>query len=156
MFTCSPQEKIICWIYKKWPRSKVYIRLILNTVLLPELYTAVFFCLVVVVYEFLVCPEQLYFLLFFRKILQLPQILWFSRLFVYLNLFQQWLYDFEIHFLHRGQLRDSFVTITEDSNAHWCSRSKKHVLRPGALRVHLQKATNRKKHLQIKKTLSSI
>ncbi len=44
-----------------------------------------------------VCPEQLNCLLFFRKILQVPQILWFSSIFVYLNPFQQWLYDFEIH-----------------------------------------------------------
>ncbi len=26
-----------------------------------------------------------------------PQILWFSSIFVYLNPFQQWQYDFEIH-----------------------------------------------------------
>ncbi len=37
------------------------------------------------------------FLLFFKKILQLTQILWFSSIFVYLIPFQQWLYDFEIH-----------------------------------------------------------
>ncbi len=55
------------------------------------------FCLVIVVHESLVCPEQLNCLLFFRKILQLPQIIWFSSIFVYLNPFQQWLYDFEIH-----------------------------------------------------------
>ncbi len=56
-----------------------------------------FFCLVIVVLESLVCPEQLNCLLFFRKILQFPQILWFSSIFVYLNPFQKWLYDFEIH-----------------------------------------------------------
>ncbi len=55
------------------------------------------FFLVIVVHESLVFPEQLNFLLFFGKILQLPQILWFSSIFVYLNPFQQWLYDFEIH-----------------------------------------------------------
>ncbi len=68
-----------------------------------------FFCLVIVVYESLVCPEPLNCLLFFGKILQLPQILWFSSIFVYLNPFQQWLYDFEIQVSHWGQLRDSFV-----------------------------------------------
>ncbi len=47
----------------------------------------------------LVCPEQLNCLLFFRKILQVPQIIWFSSIFVYLNPFQQWLSDFEIHLL---------------------------------------------------------
>ncbi|MCJ8750343.1 hypothetical protein PDJAM_G00262810, partial [Pangasius djambal] len=66
--------------------------------------TAVFFCLVIVVHESLVCPEQVNCLLFFRKILQLPQILWFSSIFVYLNPFQQRL--------------DSYATITEGSNAH--------------------------------------
>ncbi len=93
MFTCSPQEKIIAEFIK----IKVYICLILNTVLLAEWSTAVFVCLVIVVHESLVCPEQLNCLLFFRKILQLPQILWFSSIFMYLNPFQQWLYDFEIH-----------------------------------------------------------
>ncbi len=33
--------------------------------------------------------------------------------------------------LHRGQLRDSFATITEDWNAHWCSRRKNHALGAG-------------------------
>ncbi len=56
-----------------------------------------FISLVIVVHESLVCPEQLNFPLFFRKILQLTQILWFSSIFVYLNPFQQRLYDFEIH-----------------------------------------------------------
>ncbi len=43
MFTNSPQEKMIVEFNKKWPRSKVYIPLILNTVFLPEWSTAVFF-----------------------------------------------------------------------------------------------------------------
>ncbi len=49
------------------------------------------FCLVMVVHESLVCPEQLNCLLSLRKIIQLPQIIWFSSIFVYLNPFQQWL-----------------------------------------------------------------
>ncbi len=48
----------------------------------------------IVVHESLVYPEQLNCLLFFRKILR---ILWFFIIFVYLNPFQLWLYDFEIH-----------------------------------------------------------
>ncbi len=84
-----------CWIYKKDPIQKL--RFIPNDVLLPEWSTVVLFCLVMVVHESLVCPEQLYFLLFFGKIIQLPQILWFSSIFVYLKPFQQWLYCFEIH-----------------------------------------------------------
>ncbi len=131
MFTCSTQEKII-GEFIKWPRSKVYIHLILNTVLLPEWSTALCFCLVIVVHESLVCPEQLNCLLFFRKILQVQQILWFSSIFVYLNPFQQWLYDFEIYLF---TLRDSYATITEDLNAHWSSRRKKHALRAGAWKL---------------------
>ncbi len=64
--------------------------------LLPEWSTTVFF-FVIVVHESLVCPEQLNVLLFFRKILNFPQILWFSCIVVYLKPFQQWLYAFEIH-----------------------------------------------------------
>ncbi len=85
----------------------------------------------IVVHECLVCPDQLNCLLFFRKILQVPQILWFSSIFVYLNPFQQWLYDFWDPSFHWGQLRDSYATITEGSNAHWCSRRKNHALRAG-------------------------
>ncbi len=66
--------------------------------LLAEWSTAVFFCLVIVVHESLVCPEQIHFLLFLRKSLQFSQILWFSSICVYLF----WTlsnndYDFEIH-----------------------------------------------------------
>ncbi len=93
MFTYSPQEKIIVE-FIKMTHSKVYTPLILNVVIWM-IHSCV--CLVIVVHESLVCPEQLNCLLFFRKILQLPQILWFSSNFVYLNPFQQWLYDCEIH-----------------------------------------------------------
>ncbi len=59
------------------------------------IHNCVFF--VIVVHESLVCPEQLNILLFFRKILNFPQILWFSCIFVYMKPFQQWLYASEIH-----------------------------------------------------------
>ncbi len=89
----SPREKIIVEFIKMTLFKSLHtLDLILNTVLLPEWSTAVFFCLVIVVHESLVCPEQLNCLLSFRKILQVPQIIC-----VYLNPFQQWLYDFEIH-----------------------------------------------------------
>ncbi len=70
--------------------------MILNTVLLPEWSTAVFFCLVIVVHESLVCLEQLNCLLFFRKILQVLHILWFFSIFCAFEpfptmTFQQWL-----------------------------------------------------------------
>ncbi len=91
MFPCSPQEEIIVELIKNDPVQKF------TYMLLAEWSTAVFVCLVIVVHESLVCPELLNILLFFRKILQLPQILWFFGFFMYLNPFQQWLYDFEIH-----------------------------------------------------------
>ncbi len=93
-FTFSPQEKIIVEFVKLTSFKSLHP---LDSVLLPEWSTAVCFCLVIVVHESLVCPEQLNCLLFFRKILQVPTIIWFSRNFVCLNPFQQWLYDFEIH-----------------------------------------------------------
>ncbi len=34
-----------------------------------------------------------------------------------------------------GQLRDSYTTITEGSNAHWCSRRRNHALRAGAWKL---------------------
>ncbi len=94
MFVYSPQEEIIVEFIKMAP-FKIYICLILNTVLLAEWSTAVFISLVIVVHEVLVW--QLNCLLFFRKILQLTLILWISSIVVYLNPFQQWLYDIEIH-----------------------------------------------------------
>ncbi len=79
-------------------RSKVFTPLILNTVLFSEWSSAVFISLVIVVHESLVCSEQFNCLLFFRKILQLTLILWFSSIFVYLNPFQQWLWFWDLYF----------------------------------------------------------
>ncbi len=92
----------------------------------------VFFYLVIVVHEALVCPEQLNCVLFFRKTLQLTLIIWFSSIFVYLDPFQLWLYDFEIHIFTP---RDSYATITEDSNTHWCSGRQNHALRAGVWKL---------------------
>ncbi len=94
MFAYSPQEEIIVEFIKMAP-FKIYICLILNTVLLSEWSTAVFISLVIVVHEVLVW--QLNCLLFFRKTLQLTLVIWISSIVVYLNPFQQWLYDFEMH-----------------------------------------------------------
>ncbi len=88
MFTHSPQEKII-------GEKFAYTWFLILCCYLND--PQLFFCLVIVVHESLVCPEQLNCLLFFRKILPVPQMLWFSSIFVYLNPFQQLLYDFEIH-----------------------------------------------------------
>ncbi len=97
-------------------------------------YPQLFVCLVIVVHESLDYPEQLNFLLFFRQILQLPQILWLSFLCMW-TLSNSDCMILRSIFLHRGQLRDSFATITEDSNAHWCSRRKNHALRAGAWKL---------------------
>ncbi len=128
----SPQEKIIVEFIKMTPFKSLHT---LDTVLLPEWSTAVFISLVIVVHESLVCPEQLNCLLFFRKTLQLSLILWFSSIFVYLNPFQQWLYDFEIHLFTPRTTERLITTITEDSNTHRCSRRRNHVLRAGAWKL---------------------
>ncbi len=96
MFACSPQEKTIAE-FIKMTRSNVYTPLILNTVVIWMIHSCGFFS-VIVVHESLLYPEQLNCLLFFRKILQLTLTLWFSSIFVYLNPFQQWLYDWDASF----------------------------------------------------------
>ncbi len=125
MFKCSPEEKIIVE-FIKMTCSKVFIRLILNTVNDPQLGV----CLVIVVHESLVCPEQFNFPLFFRKILQLTLILlWYSSIFVYLTLSNND-YDFEIHlFTPRKthvQLLQKIKTIAD------APEGEKHALRAGA------------------------
>ncbi len=99
------------------------------------IHSCVFISLVIVVHESLVCPEQLNCLLFFRKILQFPQILWFSSILVYLNSFQQWLYDVEIHVLHtednwetRIQLLQKIQTLTDAPEEKTCIKSLKRKL----------------------------
>lgn len=62
-------------------------------------------CFVIVVYESLVCPEPLN----FREILQVRHILLRIR-----ALSNSPLYDVKIR--HRGEPRDSYVTITKDTN----------------------------------------
>ncbi len=69
------------WIYKKWLHSKVYIPLNLNTMCHFLDDPRLFLYFVIVDYESLVGPEQFNCLLFFRKILQLLLILWFSNIF---------------------------------------------------------------------------
>ncbi len=98
MFTYRPQDN----------SRKVYIPLILNTVCCY--LGCMFVCFLVMVVH--VCPEQLNYPLFFRKILHVPQILWVSSIFC---IFEPSPAVSSI-FSHWGQLRDSNTTITEDSN----------------------------------------
>ncbi len=80
----------------------------------------------IVVHESLVCPEQLNCLVFFRK----------KNAFLCIwTLSNNDCIIFRSIFSHRGQLRDSNATITEDSNAHWCSRRKNNALRAGAWKL---------------------
>ncbi len=92
MFTCSPQEKIVEFIKKK--KFK-------NLNLLKKNF------LVIVVHESLVCPEQLNVLLSFGKILQLPQILWFSSIcvyFVYCNYYRRFKLIIIVNYYRRFKL----------------------------------------------------
>ncbi len=114
MFTCSADE-IICWIYNKLPRSKVYIRLILNTVLLPGWSTAVFFC---------------------DSCSWVKHPLGYPAYFEYLNPFPQWIRLYESHNMTVWIWNPSFLT--EDNwgtrmqllyaNTHWCSKRKNNAL----------------------------
>ncbi len=134
MFTCSPQEQIIVEFIKMTPFKNVYMHLIINTVLLPEWSTTVFFCLVIVAHESLVCHEQVNCLLF-RCLFQVPQNLCFSSIFCVFEPFPT-MTDFEIHFFTpRTSEGLRFATITEDSNAPWCSRRKNHALRARAWKL---------------------
>ncbi len=113
MFTCSPQEKIIVEFIKMTPFKSLHIR---NTVLLPEWSTAVFLFSDSCSVESLVCPEQLNFLLFFRKILQH---------FCVFEPFPTMTVGFWDPYFHTEDNWGTHATITEDLNTHWCSRRKK-------------------------------
>ncbi len=77
-----------------------------------------------VVHESLVCPEQLNVLLLFGKILQLPKFFGFPKCLCIWTLSDNDCMILRSIFSHRGQQRDTFATITEVSNTHWCSRRK--------------------------------
>ncbi len=128
MFPCSPQEEIIVELIKNDPVQKF------TYMLLAEWSTAVFVCLVIVVHESLVCPELLNILLFFRKILQV-HILGFPAFLFIWTLSNNGCMILRSIFSHRGQPRDLFTTITEDSNTHWCSRRRNHALRAEAWKL---------------------
>ncbi len=95
MFTCSPQDKIIVE-FIKMTGSKVYMHLILNIVLLPEWSTAV--CLFSDSRSWVPCLSWTVKLsAVLQKNPSAPTNYLFFCICVYLNPFQQWLYDFEIH-----------------------------------------------------------
>ncbi len=94
--------------------------------LFSELSTAVFFCLVIVVHESLVCPEQLNCLLFLQK---KPSNYLVLQHFCVFDLFPPMTMILRYIFSHWGQRRDRYATITEGSNSHRCPRRKNHTLR---------------------------
>ncbi len=100
---CYVHIYIYIYIYK-WPGSKVYTPLILNTVLLSEWSSAVFISLVIVVHESLVCAEQINCLLFFRKVILCIWTLSNNDCMILRSIFS-----------HRRRLRDSNTTITEET-----------------------------------------
>ncbi len=52
---------------------------------------------------------------------------------VYLNPFQHWLYDFEIHLLTLRTIEG--ITITKGENIYWCSRRPHNALRDGGCKL---------------------
>lgn len=117
MFTYSPQDKIITQILHKWTSSKVHIRLILNTMLLPGWSTTVFmFC---DSFSWVPCLSRAVNCTVFRKIHQVRYILWFSTIFCIFNQpFNSMILRSIIS--HCGQLRDSRTIIRW--RWKWCSR----------------------------------
>ncbi len=93
------------WIYKNDPVQKFTYTWFLILCCYLNDSELCFFCLVIVVHESLVCPEQLKCLLFFRKIIQVPQILWFSSRFVYWALSNNDCMILRSIFSHRGQVQ---------------------------------------------------
>ncbi len=134
MFTLIPQDKKIAENILIIPFKSLgtlwFLILCVVTWMIQD-----FFCFVMVVHDSLVCSEQLNWTLFFRKILHVLRSTQLSSIFTYLNPFQQWLCDFEIHLftlkiIERIKLlRNS--TIKKGSNIHWCSRRKHDALRAG-------------------------
>ncbi len=101
----------------------------LNKIFVTWMMHSCVFCLVIVVHESLVCPEQLNCLLFFRKSFSSHKFFGFPAFLCIWTLSNIDCMILRSIFSYRGQLRDSFATITEDSNTHRCPRRKNHALR---------------------------
>ncbi len=93
--------------------------------LLAEWSTAVFYCLVIVVHESLVCSEQLNCCCSSEKSFSSHKLFDFPAFLCIWILSNNDCMILRSIFSHWGQLRDSYAAITEDSNTHWCSRRKK-------------------------------
>ncbi len=67
-------------------------------------------------------PEKFNCLLFFRKILQVLQILWFSIIFCIFGPCPTMTYDFEIHLFTPRKTEGLIHNYYKGENIHWCSR----------------------------------
>ncbi len=110
MFTYSPQEKIIVEFIKS-------------------------VCLVIVVHESLVCPEQLNCCCSSEKSFSSHKFCGFPAFLCIWTLSNNDCMILRYIFSHWGWLRDSYTTITEGSNTLWCSRRINHALRAGAWKL---------------------
>ncbi len=120
------------WIYKNEPGQKfTYPWILIICVFLDD--PLMFFCLGIVVHESLVGSEQFNCLLFFRKVLQLLHINWFSNIFCIFEPFPKVTMILRSIFSHWGQLRDSYTAITKGVNIYWCSRRQHNALTAGGV-----------------------
>ncbi len=120
MFTSSPQEKIIFEFIKMSP------------------FTYAWF----VILCYYLNDRQMYFFLFSASCSWVPCLSWTVQLShksheffsfpAFLCIWTLWVFFFNPIL---NPMRDSFATITEDSNTHWCSRRKKHALRARAWKL---------------------
>ncbi len=129
VYMYSPQEQIIVELIKMTPFKSLH-ALNLNSVLLPEWFTAVF--------------------LFSDSCSLIRCLFWTAQMSAVLQknpsgptnslVVQYWTLSnndcviLRSIFSHRGHLRDSFATVTQDSNTHG-SRRKNHAVRAGAWKL---------------------
>ncbi len=115
-------------------RSKVFIPLILNTVLLSEWSTAV--CVFSDSCSWVSCLSWTVKLsCSSEKSFRSHKSFGFPAFLCIWTLSSSDCMILRSIFSHWGWLRDSYAAITEGSNTHWCSRRKKHALRAGAWKL---------------------
>ncbi len=125
VYIYTPQDKIITEFIKNDPFQKCTYPWILILCVISWVIHDCFYILWCLFMSPLLFPEQ-----FNRKILQLLHLLWFSSIFCIFDPFPKvtvWFWD--PYFSHRGQLRDSYKTITKSENIYWCSRRQHSALR---------------------------
>ncbi len=125
VYIYTPQDKIITEFIKKLPLSKMYIPLNLNTVCHFLDDPRLFLYFVMSVHESLVISwavQQ-------RNPPAPAPSLVFQHLLHIWSLSKSDCMVLRSIFLNRGQLRDSYKTITKSENIYWCSRRQHSALR---------------------------